>query len=475
MSLVKKIEIVIFHKLLNYTKEFKQNLIIAYPVILGMLGHVFVGFIDNVMVGKVGVTELAAVALGNSAIFIAMSFGIGFSTALTPLVAKADGEGDKEEVKSILKHGILLNSVLCFFLFLLLFFAEPLMYLTGQPENVVKLAVPYTFLVAFSLIPLGFFMAYKQFADGLSLTKYAMYVTLIGNIINIIFNYIFIYGKLGMPALGVIGAGVGTLVSRFLMPILLWWMLKKIKQTKEYVVGLQWNTFDRKNIKKIINIGIPSGLQMIFEVGIFTAAIWMSGILGEKELSANQIALNLASMTFMVANGLGVTAMIRVGNQLGTKDFFNLRRIGLSVFVLVLFTQSFFALLLTVFRTWLPTLYLEMDNLEKLTENAFVIGEAAKLLLIAAIFQISDGLQVTALGALRGLQDVKVPMYITFVAYWILSFPVCYYLGLKTELGTMGIWIGLLFGLTVAAVWLLWRFNIISKRMIQRTSPKDQK
>lgn len=456
----------ILQKTSNYTKEFKYNFKIAYPVILGMLGHVFVGFVDNVMVGKVGVTELAAVALGNSAIFIAMSFGIGFSTALTPLVAKADSEGNKDEVKSTLNHGILLNSILCFILFLLLFFAKPLMYLTGQPENVIKLAVPYTFLVAFSLIPLGFFMAYKQFADGLSLTKYAMYITLIGNVINIIFNYLFIYGKFGLPALGVVGAGVGTLVSRFAMPLLLWLMLKKLKQTKDYMVGFKWNMFNKKSLKKIINIGVPSGLQMIFEVGIFTAAIWMSGILGENELSANQIALNLASMTFMVANGLGVTAMIRVGNQLGARDYVNLRRIGLSVFLLVLFTQSFFAILLAIFRHWLPTLYLDMNDLENLAENTFVVSEAAKLLLIAAIFQISDGLQVSALGALRGIQDVKVPMYITFVAYWVLSFPMCYYLGLHTELGTMGIWIGLLFGLTVAAIWLLWRFNVITKRFI---------
>ena len=147
-----------------------------------MLGHAFVGLVDNIMVGKVGVSELAAVALGNSAIFIAMSFGIGFSTAITPLIAKADGEQNKEDIRSILKNGFLLNGILSIVLFFLLFFAEPLMYLTGQPENVVKLAVPYTNLVAFSLIPLGFYMTLKQFADGLSLTKQSMYVTLIGNI-----------------------------------------------------------------------------------------------------------------------------------------------------------------------------------------------------------------------------------------------------------------------------------------------------
>lgn len=456
----------VLKKLSNYTTEFKSNFKIAYPVIFGMLGHAFVGFIDNIMVGKVGVTELAAVALGNSAVFIAMSFAIGFSTALTPLIAKADGEKNNKEAKAYLKHGIVLNVILSLILFLLLLFAKPLMYLTGQPENVIKLAIPYTNLIAFSLIPLGFYVALKQFADGLSLTKQSMYVTLIGNVINVVLNYLFIYGSFGFPKLGIIGAGVGTLVSRFAMPILLWWMLKNLSQTRDMVTHFNWRIFEMSKFKKITALGIPSGLQMIFEVGIFTTAIWMSGILGENHLSANQIALNLATMTFMVANGLGVTAMIRVGNQLGTRNYLNLRRIGLSVFLLVLFTQSFFAILLAIFRFWLPSLYLDMNDFSKLDSNTLVIAEAAQLLLIAAIFQISDGLQVTALGALRGVQDVKAPMYITFIAYWIVSFPISYFLGLKTELGTMGIWIGLLVGLTVAAVWLLWRFNVISKRLI---------
>ena len=459
-------------KISDYTKEFRQNFKIAYPIIFGMLGHAFVGLVDNIMVGKVGVSELAAVALGNSAIFIAMSFGIGFSTAITPLIAKADGEQNKEDIRSILKNGFLLNGILSIVLFFLLFFAEPLMYLTGQPENVVKLAVPYTNLVAFSLIPLGFYMTLKQFADGLSLTKQSMYVTLIGNIINIILNYLFIYGSFGFPKLGIIGAGIGTLVSRFAMPFLLWWMLRNLNQTKEFLTNLKWSGFEVVKLRKIASLGIPSGLQMIFEVGIFTTAVWMSGILGENQLSANQIALNLASMTFMVANGLGVTAMIRVGNQLGAKNYLNLRKVGFSVFLLVLFTQTFFAIVLAVFRYWFPSLYLDMDDPLKVVNNTLVVTEAAQLLLIAAIFQISDGLQVTALGALRGLQDVKIPMYITFIAYWIVSFPISYILGLKTHLGTMGIWIGLLFGLTVAAIWLLWRFNMLSKKLIISTEQK---
>jgi len=451
----------------SYTKEFKYNFKIAYPVILGMLGHTLVGFVDNVMVGKVGITELGAAALGNTAIFIAMSFAIGFSVATTSLVAMNDEAGDKQAVQSILNHSMLLNIILSVVLFLLMFFVEPVMRITGQSENVIALAVPYTHLVAFSLVPLGVFNSFKQFADGLSMTKYAMYITLLANLINIFGNYLFIYGNWGCPKLGVFGAGIGTLISRIAMPIMLYYMLKYLPKTKEYVTHISFKNITKSMIRKISNIGLPTGLQMIFETGVFSAAIWISGMLGENQLSANQIALNLSTMTFMVANGLGITAMIRVGNQLGAKNYANLRRVALSVFLLVLCTQAFFATLLAVFRDWLPSLYLEMDNTEKAANNSLVIAEAANLLLIAAIFQISDGLQVTALGALRGLQDAKVPMYITFVSYWLIAFPILYVLGVHTSLGNMGVWIGLLVGLTAAAVCLLYRFNRISLRLIR--------
>ena len=244
-------------------------------------------------------------------------------------------------------------------------------------------------------------------------------------------------------------------------------MLKYLPKTKAYVTHISLKNIKKTMLKKISGIGFPTGLQMIFETGVFSAAIWISGMLGENELSANQIALNLSTMTFMVANGLGITAMIRVGNQLGAKNYVNLRRVAFSVFLLVLCTQVFFAILLAVLREWLPSLYLEMDNIEKAANNAVVIGEAANLLLIAAIFQISDGLQVTALGALRGVQDAKVPMYITCVACWLIAFPLLYVLGVHTSLGNIGIWIGLLIGLTAAAVCLFYRFNRISLRLIK--------
>lgn len=454
--------------LTQYTREFGYNFKLAYPVILGMLGHTLVAFADNVMVGQLGTAELAAVSLGNSMVFVAMSFGIGFSTAITPLVAEADGAGDTRRVKSVVKHGLLLCGILSLFLYSLLYFAEPLMRITHQPKEVIELASPFTQLVAFSLIPLVLFQALKQFADGLSLTRYSMYVTILGNLLNVFLNYLFIFGNFGCPKLGIIGVGIGTLVSRILMVILMFVLLRVMQRTRVYVTNFQWRVIQKKIVHKLLSLGSPSGMQVIFEVGIFTAAIWLSGVLGKNPQAANQIALNLSSMTFMVASGLGVTAMIRVGNQKGLKDYVNLRRIAISVFLLVLVLQTVFALLFSIFRNWLPTLYLDENDMAHQIDNLEVITQAGKLLLIAAIFQISDGIQVAVLGALRGLQDVKIPMLITFFAYWIVGFPLSYYLGLHTPLGGMGIWIGLLVGLTVAAIWLSIRFNRYTLKLIRK-------
>jgi len=309
-------------QLRDYTKEFKYNWQLAAPVMLGMLGHTFVSFVDNIMVGQLGTAELAAVSLGNSFMFIAMSLGIGFSTAITPLIAEADSVKDFVGGKSSFKHGLFLCTVLGVLLFLLVFFAKPLMYLMKQPVEVVELAIPYLDLVAISLIPLIIFQGFKQFSDGLSMTKYPMYATLMANIINIILNYLLIFGKFGFPELGIVGAAYGTLVSRIIMVWYLWFLLKGKEQSKAYVTNIKFFVLDKLMLKKIINLGAPSAMQMFFEVAIFTAAIWLSGLLGKNPQAANQIALNLSSMTFMVAIGLSVAAMVRVGNQKGLKGLF---------------------------------------------------------------------------------------------------------------------------------------------------------
>ena len=431
-----------------------------------MLGHTFVAFADNIMVGQLGTAELAAVSLGNSFVFIAMSLGIGFSTAITPLVAEADGAGNKADGKSALKHGLVLCTLLGLALFGIILLCKPLMYLMKQPPEVVEIAIPYMDLVAFSLVPLIIFQAFKQFSEGLSQTKYPMYATVVANIINIVLNYLLIFGTFGFPKWGIVGAAVGTLVSRIAMVIFIWGVLKNKKKFHDYVTGFSFRTLEKKVLKKIIALGFPSALQMFFEVAIFTAAIWLSGVLGKNAQAANQIALNLSSMTFMVGMGLGVAAMIRVGNQKGLQNFAELRRIAQSIFFLTFLLEVVFAGLFLIFRFWLPTVYLDVNDLANQADNTEVILLAAQLLLVAAFFQISDGLQVVILGALRGLQDVKIPTLITFVAYWMIGFPISFYLGLYTSFESAGIWLGLLAGLTASAIMLYIRFNYLTKKLI---------
>lgn len=452
----------------NYTKEFRYNLKLASPIILGMLGHTFVSFVDNAMVGQLGTAELAAVSLGNSFIFIAMSIGIGFSTAITTLVAEADAEGNKAKVKGALKHGLILCTIIGVVVFLGVMLAKPLMYEMKQPEEVVALALPYLNLVAASLIPLIMFQAFKQFADGLSQTKYAMWATLLANVVNVIINYFLIFGIWIFPKWGIIGAAIGTLVSRIVMLIFIWVLLRYKKKFRSYVTNFNFREIKKSVLNKIISIGFPSSLQMLFEVAIFTAAIWLSGILGKNSQAANQIALNLSSMTFMVAMGLSVAATIRVGNQKGLKRFSELRRIALSLFLLVLIIDIVFAIMFMLLNTWFPTLYVNENDITNLVDNQEVIMIAGKLLLVSAFFQLSDGIQVVGLGILRGLQDVKIPTLITFFAYWIVGFPISYYLGLYTEYKSAGIWIGLLAGLTTSAILLYIRFNYLSKKLINK-------
>jgi len=453
-----------------YTKEFRYNWKLAAPVMLGMLGHTFVSFVDNIMVGQLGTAELAAVSLGNSFMFIAMSLGIGFSTAITPLIAEADSSNNFLKAKSTFKHGLFLCTVLGITLFLLLFFAKPLLYFMKQPPEVVDLALPYLDLVAFSLIPLIVFQAFKQFSDGLSMTKYPMYATLIANIANVILNYILIFGKFGFPAMGIVGAAYGTLISRFVMLAYLWLLLMKKEKSKAIVTNIKFFVLEKLMLKKIISLGAPSAMQMFFEVAIFTAAIWLSGLLGKNPQAANQIALNLSSMTFMVAMGLSVAAMIRVGNQKGLLNYKELRRIAFSIFLFAVILATGFAITFLILRFQLPKIYVDFDDAINFTDNMEVVSIASQLLLAAAIFQISDSIQVVVLGALRGLQDVKIPTIITFIAYWAIGFPVSYFLGKEEAYGSFGIWLGLLAGLSSAAVLLYLRFNYLTLKLIREAS-----
>jgi len=445
-------------KIKNYTSEFKNNLILATPIMMGSLGHLLVGLIDDIMVGRLGPVELAATSLGNSLVFIALSIGIGFSFAITPLIAESDGEGDKEKGRSVFQHGLILSTILGVVMWILLLFIKPILYHLDQPEEVVKLAIPYYEVVALSMIPLMVFQGFKQFTDGLSQTKYAMWATILTNVVNVILNFALIYGFWIFPRLEVVGAALGTLISRFVMVFFLYYVLQKREKFAIYMKRLKLVEISKKMFSKIISLGFPTALQMLFEVGLFTASVILAGTFGALPQAANQIALKLASTTFMIAVGVGVAATIRVGNQIGLKNYVELRRIAFSNFLLIFIIMFVFAIGFFLLKDILPWVF--TDNLE-------VIKIASGLLVIAGLFQLSDGLQAVILGGLRGLQDVNMPSVLTFIAYWVIGFPVCFYLGRTLEMGPYGIWIGLLTALTSSAIMLYFRFNYLSNKLIK--------
>jgi len=433
---------------------------------IGMLGHTFVQFVDNIMVGQLGTAELAAISLGNSFVFIGMSIGIGFSQAITPLIAEADGARKDRDISEIFEHSFLICIILGLVLFLLVFLNRNLLYSMNQPIEVVELASPYLFWVSFSLISIVTFQSFRQFADGLSFTRAAMYSTLVGNVINIILNFVLIFGFWIFPKLGVEGAAIGTLISRLCMLAFIVFYLKLHKKLSKYIKRFFPTKVEIERLKKILYLGLPSALHSFFEVAFFISAVWMSGFIGKNSQAANQIALNLSSMTYMVALGVGVAAMIRVGNQRGMMNFKKLREVAISTLLLIIIIDIFFCLVFLIFNDLLPLLYLDTSDPSNLNDVNEVISIASKLLIVAGVFQLFDGIQAVVLGALRGMQDVNKPAIIIFFCYGILGFPISYFLGFHTSLAMVGIWIGLLSGLFFSSLFLFLRFNYLSKKII---------
>ncbi|WP_154853249.1 MATE family efflux transporter [Cyclobacterium xiamenense] len=447
-----------------YKEDFTTTFSLAYPVMLSQLGQVMVGVADNVMVGRLGAVPLAAASLANSIFFLILMFGIGISMAVTPMVAAADGEGKTGKIGRYLSHGFVINGFASLVLFLVILGLSPGLKWLGQPEEVVVLAIPYLLIITFSLVPFMFFQTYKQFIEGLSQTKQAMYITVLFNLVNVGLNWLLIYGKWGFPELGLNGAGWATLVSRILMAFAIYMYVTRSGRYTRMLRSFQLKNLRFAILKKMLRIGIPTGLQFVFEVGAFSTAAIMMGWIGINALAAHQIAINLASVSYMMASGLSAAAMVRVGNQLGKNDIARLRQVGFTIFGMVAVFMAVFALFFLLFRNYLPLLYIDERP---------VIEMAATLLIIAGFFQVSDGLQVVGLGALRGLSDVKVPTLVTLVAYWVIGLPLGYVLAFYLEWNELGIWIGLLTGLTLTAIMLIYRFHSLSLRLYRQSLQKQ--
>ena len=421
---------------------------------LSQLGHVLVGVADSIMVGDLGAEPLAAVSLANSLFFLVLMFGIGISLAITPLVAAADGGSATHDAYQFFRHGLVINLVVGAGLCLLLIGAAPILHMLDQPPTVVALTIPYLVIITVSLLPFMIFQTFKQYAEGLSLTRTAMFITIGANLLNVGLNYLLIYGYGGFPALGLNGAGIATLVARVVMMIAI--AMYVLRAPWFAWQPLRWRSLQRNIISRMLRIGVPTGFQYVFEVGAFSFASIMMGWLGAEALAAHQIALNLAAISYMVATGLAAAATVRIGNQLGQRDIPNMRRVGWSALLMSMAVMGTSALAFVLFNQFLPSLYIDDES---------VITLASSLLMIAAVFQLSDGVQAVGLGMLRGLTDVKIPTLIALVAYWVIALPLGYVLAFPLGWGARGIWLGLSAGLTLAAVLLPGRFYRLSSKL----------
>ena len=445
-------------KLLIYGIESRRTLILAGPMILGQVSHILLGIVDSMMVGHLGTIPLAAASLGNSIFVIPLIFGFGVSGCVSTLVARAQGEGKPRECGEVLRHGVAMNGLLGLGLALLVEGFVPWMSYLDQPPEVLVEAVSYLRVVAWSMIPAMIFQAFKNFSDGMHRPRSAMIVMLSSVLINAVLNYFMIFGHAGFPAMGLFGSGVATLITRIMMMFAMAWIVLK-SPAFELNLPLQWlSKLNFKLLMRLLSIGVPSGLQALFEVAAFSLAAVMMGWISAEALAAHQIALNVASVTFMIPLGLSFAVSIRVGNAMGMNLPRVARRIGVGAFAAALIMSIGFTILFFVTRTIIPQFY---------STDIHVLELAATLFVVAGCFQLFDGLQVVGAGALRGLLDIRYPTLVTFVAYWVLSLPGGYWLAFNLGWGAAGVWWGLTLGLLVAAVLLVLRFRSLMRKMSQ--------
>lgn len=440
----------------KYREHYKDNFFLAYPVVISQLGHTLVALSDSLIIGHTGKVPLAAVSLGNSMFTTFLVCGIGMSYGLTPLIAQANGSGNKRGCGQLLAHSLLVNMITGILLCGVILLGAHFIGHMGQEAEVAVQARPFLIFLAVSIIPLMLFLTFKQFAEGLGFTRQAMNISIVGNLLNIALGITLVFGLFGMPKMGVLGVGIATLTDRVLMGVTMTWYVLRSRHFKPYLGSFRLGNYQWPVIKKITGIGTPIALQYIFEVSVFGGAAILVGWIGAAELAAHQIALSLASVTYMMASGISAAAGIRSGNNLGKQDFRGLRLSAIASYHMVIVFMSVAAILFLIFNTVLPQFYISDPE---------VIGIAAQLLVIAAFFQLFDGTQVVGLGILRGLGDVKLPTVITFLAYWVLGMPLSWFLGFTMGFGVKGIWWGLSIGLMVAAVLLFFRFHYKTKKL----------
>ena len=424
--------------------EISKTLKVSLPIILGNIAQMMLGIIDAAMIGAIDYVQLAASSLVLNVLGIPYVAAIGMSMSISPLVAIANGERNSWQVSHFLYNGVILCTLVAAMMSGLIVAFSGIIHHIGQDPEVATAAVPYLKIMTWSVIPMVLFLSLKHFTDALERTSIAMVLSLLSMPLNAFLNWILIYGKFGFPRMELEGAGWATLITRIIMTLVLLIIIARHSDFKIYMAErksawqLRWNSW-----KELLKIGIPSSLQYAMEVGIFTISGIIVGWFGAVQLAAHQIALSMASLTFMVSLGLSQGGSIRVSKAVGMKDWDKLRMIGKSTLVFGLLLGGIFALMMVIFHPLIPYLF---------NNDPEVVQLAGTLLIMAAIFQISDAGQAIGVGLLRGIKDVEIPTYLIAIAYWVIGLPVGYVLGVKAGLEVKGIWIGFIIGLTFSAI-----------------------
>lgn len=440
--------------------EAKKTIVLAFPIIIGEVAQMSLSLINSAMVGAISYQQLAASALVMSVVNIPFVFGIGITVSVSQMVSLANGRKDAKQVSHYLFNGFWLCTLVAVLIAGGLEWSKDILYHLDQDPEVAELAVPYLQIMGWGIIPMILFMALKQFTDGLEYTRTAMTFSLVAIPVNILLNWLFIFGHWGFPRWELYGAGVATFITRTLIFIALLLVVLFHKTFRRYVIirKRSW-FFSFKTLGELLYIGIPSGIQISLEAGAFAISAILVGTLGAISLAAHQIAISLASFTFIISMGLSQAGSIRVSNAFGRHNQRHIAAIGKSTIVMALMYGTFCAILFALFRHQLPFIF---------NNDSDVVMIASLLLLFAALFQISDSTQAICAGLLRGIKDVKIPTVFILIAYWVVGLPLGYYLTFMKGMGAVGIWIGFITGLTGSAILLSIRFRrmvLIAKEM----------
>ena len=433
----------------KYREDYSATIKIGVPIVLGQLGIVVVGLVDNIMVGHFSTSDLAAASFVNSVFNIPILFGMGFSYGLTPLVGQFFGRGDKFRVGGLLRNSLLANFMIGLFLSVVMGIMYLNVHRMGQPEELLPLVRPYFLLQLTSLVFVMMFNSFKQFADGITDTKTSMWIMLSANLLNIIGNSLLIYGVWGLPALGLAGAGISTLTSRIFMFVAFAILFFRKQSYRRYLVGYHRTTYNTGDLKVLNRMGMMVGLQMGMETALFSISGVMIGWLGTIPLAAHQVVASISTLGFMVYYGVGSAVSIRVSNFFGRGDIAGVRRAtlaGTHLLGLLAISVSVFFLLVREHIGWLYT------------SSEDVVNLVAVLMVILVFYQFGDSLQIIFANALRGVADVTSMAVISFIGYFVIALPVSYICGFVLDWGIEGIWLGYPVGLTLTGGMMCWRF-----------------